>query len=88
MARRLLNVYEQMPDPKYVIAIGACNVSGGLYHDSYNTIEGIDRIIPVDVFVPGCPPKPEEFLDAVKVLQKLIKENRSKAQKNGNIGQA
>ncbi len=88
MARRLLNVHEQMPDPKYVIAIGACNVSGGLYHDSYNTIEGIDRIIPVDVFVPGCPPKPEEFLDAVKVLQKLIKENRSKAQKNGNIGQA
>jgi NADH-quinone oxidoreductase subunit B len=85
MARRLINVYEQMPDPKYVIAVGACNVSGGLYHDSYNTIEGIDRIMPVDAFVPGCPPRPEEFLDAVKVLQKLIKENRSKAQKNGKI---
>ncbi|MGC8533550.1 MAG: NADH-quinone oxidoreductase subunit B [Candidatus Parvarchaeum sp.] len=85
MARRLLNVYEQMPDPKYVIAVGACNVSGGLYHDSYNTIEGIDRIMPVDAFIPGCPPRPEEFLDAVRVLQKLIKENRSKAQINGNI---
>ncbi|MCL4398803.1 MAG: NADH-quinone oxidoreductase subunit NuoB [Candidatus Parvarchaeota archaeon] len=88
MARRLLNVYEQMPDPKYVIAVGACNVSGGLYHDSYNTIEGIDRIMPVDAFIPGCPPRPEEFLDAVRVLQKLIKENKSKAQKNGNIRQA
>ena len=85
MARRLLNVYEQMPDPKYVIAVGACNISGGLYHDSYNTIEGIDRILPVDAFVPGCPPRPEEFLDAVKVLQRLIRENRSKAQKNGKI---
>ncbi|EEZ92586.1 MAG: NADH-quinone oxidoreductase, B subunit [Candidatus Parvarchaeum acidiphilum ARMAN-4] len=83
MARRLLNVYEQIPDPKYVIAVGACNVSGGLYHDSYNTIEGIDRIMPVDAFIPGCPPRPEEFLDAVRVLQKLIKENRSKAQENG-----
>jgi NADH-quinone oxidoreductase subunit B len=88
MARRLLNVYEQMPDPKYVIAVGACNVSGGLYHDSYNTIEGIDRIMPVDAFIPGCPPRPEEFLDAVRVLQKLIKENRSKSQRNGNIRQA
>ena len=83
MARRLLNVYEQMPDPKYVIAVGACNISGGLYHDSYNTIEGIDRIMPVDAFVPGCPPRPEEFLDAVRVLQKRIRENRSKAQING-----
>ena len=84
MARRLLNVYEQMPDPKYVIAVGACNVSGGLYHDSYNTIEGIDRIMPVDAFIPGCPPRPEQFLDAVRVLQRLIMENKSKAQKNGN----
>jgi NADH-quinone oxidoreductase subunit B len=83
MARRLLTVYEQMPDPKYVIAVGACNVSGGLYHDSYNTIEGIDRIMPVDVFIPGCPPRPEQFLDAVKVLQKLIRENKSKAQTHG-----
>lgn len=84
MARRLLNVYEQMPDPKYVIAVGACNVSGGLYHDSYNTIEGIDRIMPVDAFIPGCPPRSEQFLDAVRVLQRLIMENKSKAQKNGN----
>ena len=86
MARRLLNVYEQMPSPKYVIAVGACNVSGGLYHDSYNTIHGIDLIMPVDVYIPGCPPRPEEFMDAVKVLQRLIKQNKAKASlKNGSI---
>ncbi len=78
MARRLVNVYQQMPSPKYVVAVGACNVSGGLYWDSYNTIHGIDRIMPVDVYVPGCPPKPEEFLDAAKVLQRLIKEKKTK----------
>lgn len=86
MARRLLNVYEQMPSPKYVIAVGACNVSGGLYHDSYNTIHGIDLIMPVDVYIPGCPPRPEEFMDAVRVLQRLIKQNKAKASlKNGSI---
>lgn len=84
MARRLLNVYEQMPSPKYVIAVGACNVSGGLFHDSYNTIEGIDRIMPVDAFIPGCPPRPEQFLDAVRVLQKLIRENKIERYKNGS----
>ena len=86
MARRLLNVYEQMPSPKYVIAVGACNVSGGLYHDSYNTIHGIDLIMSVDVYIPGCPPRPEEFMDAVRVLQRLIKQNKAKASlKNGSI---
>ena len=86
MARRLLNVYEQMPSPKYVIAVGACNVSGGLYHDSYNTIHGIDLIMPVDVYIPGCPPRPEEFMDAVRVLQRLIKQNEAKASlKDGSI---
>ncbi len=86
MARRLLNVYEQMPSPKYVIAVGACNVSGGLYHDSYNTIHGIDLIMPVDVYIPGCPPRPEEFMDAVRVLQRLIKQNKAKASlKDGSI---
>ncbi len=86
MARRLLNAYEQMPHPKYVIAVGACNVSGGLFHDSYNTIEGIDRIIPTDVFIPGCPPRPEMFMDAVIVLQKLIRENKIKRYQNGVFG--
>ena len=86
MARRLLNVYEQMPSPKYVIAVGACNVSGGRYHDSYKTMHGIDLIMPVDVYIPGCPPRPEEFMDAVRVLQRLIKQNKAKASlKNGSI---
>ncbi len=76
MARRLINVYEQMPSPKYVVAVGACNISGGLYHDSYNTIAGIDRIMQVDVHIPGCPPRPEQFQDAVKVLRELIQKNK------------
>ncbi len=83
MARRLLNAYEQMPSPKYVIAVGACNISGGLFHDSYNSIEGIDRIMPVDVYIPGCPPRPEMFMDSVLVLQKLIKENKIKRYQDG-----
>ncbi len=86
MARRLLNAYEQMASPKYVIAVGACNISGGLFHDSYNSIEGIDRIMPVDVYIPGCPPRPEMFMDAVLVLQKLIKENKIKRYQDGIFG--
>ncbi len=82
MARRLLNVYQQMPSPKYVVAVGACNISGGLYWDSYNVVQGIDRILPVDVYIPGCPPRPEEFLDGIRVLQRLIKNNKIK-DKNG-----
>lgn len=78
MARRLLNVYQQMPAPKYVVAVGACTVSGGLFWNSYSVVDGIDRIMPVDVYIPGCPPRPEQFLDAVKVLQKLIRENKTR----------
>lgn len=76
MARRLINAYEQMASPKYVVAVGACNISGGLFHDSYNAIDGVDRIMPVDAYIPGCPPKPEMFMDAVLLLQKKIKENK------------
>jgi NADH:ubiquinone oxidoreductase subunit B-like Fe-S oxidoreductase len=87
MARRLLVMYEQMLSPKYVIAVGACNVSGGLYWDSYNTIEGIDRVIPVDAYIPGCPPRPEQFIDAVRVLQKVIRESKvgDNRYRNGSI---
>ena len=58
MAPRLRMVYDQMPDPKYVIAMGACAITGGLYFDSYNVLPGIDGVLPVDVYVPGCPPRP------------------------------
>jgi len=68
----LKNLYEQMPEPKAVIAIGACGLSGGIFHDCYNVVGGVDKIIPVDVYVPGCPAKPEAIIDGVfQALEKF-----------------
>jgi NADH-quinone oxidoreductase B subunit len=69
---RLLRIYEQMPDPKYVIALGSCGLSGGVFQGCYNVVGPIDQIIPVDAYVPGCPPRPEAIIDGViKLLQKI-----------------
>ena len=69
----LKNIYDQMSEPKAVVAIGACGASGGIFHDAYNVVGGVDKVIPVDVYVPGCPPKPEAIIDAVVVALGKIK---------------
>jgi NADH-quinone oxidoreductase B subunit len=69
---RLLRIYEQMPDPKFVIAVGPCAISGGVFQGSYNCLNGVDKVIPVDAYIPGCPPRPEAIIDGVvKLLAKL-----------------
>jgi len=65
---RLKRIYEQMPEPKFVVAVGSCAISGGVFQDCYNVMEGVDKIIPVDAYIPGCPPKPEAILDGVVKL--------------------
>jgi NAD(P)H-quinone oxidoreductase subunit K len=73
MAPSLVRLYEQMPEPKYVIAMGACTITGGMFStDSYSTVRGVDKLIPVDVYLPGCPPKPEAIIDAVIKLRKKV----------------
>ena len=75
MAPALLRLYEQMPEPKYVIAMGACTCGGGMFAEtSYSVVRGIDKIIPVDIYLPMCPPKPESLLDAIRKLQTDIKK--------------
>ena len=72
MAPQVVRLYNQMPEPKYVISMGACAISGGPFKQGYNVLKGIDRYIPVDVYIPGCPPRPEALIDAFLMLQKKI----------------
>lgn len=74
MAPQVVRLYNQMPEPKYVISMGACAISGGPFKQGYNVLKGIDRYIPVDIYIPGCPPRPEALIDGFMALQKQIDE--------------
>lgn len=72
MAPQVVRLYDQMPEPKYVLAMGACAISGGPFKDTYNVVNGIDTYLPVDVYVPGCPPRPEALIEGfIKLHQKI-----------------
>ncbi len=78
LAPAVRRIYDQMADPKWVIAMGACGISGGIFRSSYNVVPGYNRVVPVDVYVPGCPPRPEALIYGINLLQKKIARMHTK----------
>jgi len=76
--KRVIQVYEQMQDPKYVVAFGSCPINGGMYWDSYNTIKRLDKYLPVDIYLAGCMPRPEAIIEAMMKLMEMIEKGEAR----------
>jgi NADH-quinone oxidoreductase subunit B len=76
VAHKLITLYEQMPEPKWVIAMGNCATGGGPFRTAYSVVPGVDKLVPVDIYIAGCPPRPEAMLDGILELEKLIRERK------------
>jgi NADH-quinone oxidoreductase B subunit len=81
---RLIRTYEQMPEPKFVISIGSCSIAGGVFQDCYNCVGSVDQVVPVDVYVPGCPPRPEAIIDGIIQLLTELRGGKARKPKHPN----
>ncbi len=82
-AERLKRIYDQIPEPKVVVAVGACAISGGVFQGSYSHYSGVDRVIPVDVYIPGCPPRPDAILKGIIKAVEILEEKAKKMEELG-----